>query len=238
MILTLDNAGKLTTIFASLVIMHSVIYDWLYLTAIDVEVFKFMTLTDHITSGIEHIPELASVLFMFGFIVVVSDLVNLRRGSPLKFNVNVFVVLANIAMLILFTFACYRLRILNTMSYQIIFFLSVFPIVSAFLFSVRLTVHGFGYQESARIALFFNILSIVILSGAILGTRDAKLDLSGIQKSHNLTTSTNETLNNATILRSMQRGVLLLMDESRDVLFLPWNQINKIDSKAGPRTTS
>jgi hypothetical protein len=219
-----DNAAKLISVASATILSLAVSFDVGFFYGIDIDIFTFFSLSEHILFSIQWLP-LSLVLFFVGVIVTAS--IWFQATLPMKFAKNLIfiryryaVALASFSICVIFLYYVYT-------KYELVNFVIVFTYATICLIVAEVVVSPrVSYATKATIVA----MSVYIL---VLGAAFGLGFGFGWFRSHEnnrfndkIITKDGEELGR--IIRAGEKGILYLSAPNNKKVFIKWEELKEV----------
>lgn len=229
----LENVSSLIALWLAVCIVYTITYDWWYLAPIDTNFFRFMTTTDHINTCLEHIlPLLVSFVLTFFLLFFHEQEVGFSEKHFI-YIANIFQNFIQFLLYIFFLKTCISLKIVDSLNFILISMLASICFMVGFLsIYAKIKINNYLNQNSQKLLLIINLLILILLIGSTLGLQNVQYSINSPMKEYTIV-SQRKNIENAIILKSMQRGLVFIERENNQVKFLAWDNIVQIETTVG-----
>lgn len=232
-----DSLGKVVGIIGGLSLTFSLIYDWGFFHAANLNFQEIpSTLSDHLRSSLNWLPRAALVI---GIIFIIElFLKRIEKGmteeeiiqsskkpeKTRKFRESPKYFIIAIALLSLAAYIMFGELYAQDLGFPIV--------ILWFLFSAWVNSHPrIKERRSPEIRLLIHWLPPIVIWLFFMGQNSFESILRSSPRNTVYYTSASDKLNEVSVLRNLERGILVYEHKRNKIIFIEWASIQKIENK-------
>lgn len=224
----IESASKIVSLFSASALIFAICYDIGFFYALDMNIFTFFSLSEHVLFVIEKLPDaiiylIAAAATLFCAIVFWRVQRRVMRRGRNKYFYAIFTVIL-FSLTVFMTIRFQSMRTVNLSSFPLIapIWLAFFSILTPFAIAI------FLHDKVQKFALIASLFIGSLLYGGYFGYMMSLTHVSRAKACENIRLKGDNKTYEVRLIRSGDKGLLLYDTSSSQIVFWRWDNVESV----------